>query len=110
MERFTGYQRDSLGRQGDAANVEIHWFIRDILWVQWEMLLRRDSHWGTRDSQGTLGMLQMRDSLVYHRYSLDTLEIILMGDSLDYQRFTGLLYYTSTLESTANETYYIFAG
>ena len=58
------------------------------------MLLIRDSHWGIRDSHGTLGMLQMRDSLVYHRYSLDTLEIILMGDSLGYQRFTGLLFYT----------------
>ena len=54
MERFTGYQRDSLGRQGNAANGEIHWFIRDIHWVQWEMLLRRDSHRGIRDSLGTL--------------------------------------------------------
>ena len=111
MERFTGYQRDSLGRQGDAANGEIHWFIRDIHWVHWEMLLIRDLHWGMRDSQVTLGMLQMKDSLVYHRYSLDTLEMILMRDSLGYQR--SLVYYTtleSTLESTANETFYIFAG
>ena len=89
-----GYHRDSLGTLGNAANGETHWFIRDIHWVHWEMLLIRNSHWGIRDSQGTLGMLQMRDSLVYHRYSLDTLEIILMGDSLGYQRFTGLLFYT----------------
>ena len=105
------YQRDSLGTVGDAANREIHWFIRDIHWVNWEMLLIRDSHWGMRDSQVTLGMLQMKDSLVYHRYSLDTLEMILMRDSLGYQR--SLVYYTtleSTLESTANETFYIFAG
>ena len=88
MERFTGYQRDSLGRQGDAANGEIHWFIRDIHWVQWEMLLRRDSHWGIRDSQGTLG------DAANHIYLLDTLEMIPMRDSLGYQRFTGLSYYT----------------
>jgi len=95
MRDLLGYQRDSLGTEGDAANGEIHWFIRDIHWVHWEMLQRRDSHWGIRDSQGTLGMLQMRDSLVYHRCSLDTLEMmILMRDSLGYQRFPGLLYYT----------------
>ena len=57
MRDLLGYQRDSLGTVGDAANGEIHWFIRDIHWVHWEMLLRRDSHWGIRNSQGTPGML-----------------------------------------------------